>query len=337
MPAALGLAGWLILHFILALLGAWWVRGYARRRKLLDHPGERRSHQVPTPRGGGLSIVIAMLVALSVLACLYPGVRGLLVADALGLVMVAGVGWMDDHRPLPAKVRLVVHLAAGSVLASALWSAGHGIVPAILALFMVPVLVNVWNFMDGIDGLATSQAAIVAVAYGLTARDAAASALALALAAACCGFLPFNFPKARIFLGDVGSGSLGFLLAALLLWLLVAPGADIGTLALLVLPVSAFLIDASLTLSRRMMRGEQWWTPHVQHAYQGLASRLGRHWPVTAAYAAWTLVGAGLLWAAITQEFFVKLTASVAWLTLGSLIWFVVQARARGEASAKEV
>jgi UDP-N-acetylmuramyl pentapeptide phosphotransferase/UDP-N-acetylglucosamine-1-phosphate transferase len=327
MPATIGLGGWLSAWFLLALAGTWAVRRYAVGRKLLDHPAERRSHRVATPRGGGLSIVIAMLLALLWLALMDPGHRGILVAAGGGLVLVAGSGWVDDHRPLSASLRLATHIAAACLVSGALLLGGHGAWSAILAAVAIPVLVNVWNFMDGIDGLAASQAAIAASFYALYATDAATSALAWALVAACCGFLPFNFPKARIFLGDVGSGALGYLLAFLLVWVWLQHehGSRAAMLPLMLLPLAAFLVDASLTLSRRIVRGEKWWMPHVQHAYQQLASTLGAHWPVTLGYAAWSVLAGGMFLATDEQAFAIKLLLAAGWMLGSGLAWLALQ------------
>lgn len=325
-PLSPGFWTWLALCFLLAVVGTWWVRRYAVRRALYDHPGARRSHAAPTPRGGGLSIVIAMLVALALLAVTAPEHRLLILATAAGLCLVAGVGWVDDHRPLPVWVRLAAHLCAALLLAATVWRAGHGPWVAVLACIAVPVLVNVWNFMDGIDGLATSQAAIAAGAYALYSGGGASAALAWALAASCCGFLPFNFPKAGIFLGDVGSGALGYLLAALLVWLAIPSSQAPESWLLLLLPLSAFLIDASLTLARRIVRREPWWTAHVQHAYQQLAFKLAAHWPVTMAYAAWSLLGSGLLFVVPRQGFGINIGLAIGWLVISSRAWFAVQA-----------
>lgn len=132
-----------------------------------------------------------------------------------GLLIVAGIGWWDDHKPLSPWLRLVVQgVAALALAAGAGWESGQWL-PALLAFGAAMVLVNVWNFMDGINGLASGQAALAALGYAalLTGEW---HWLALALLAGCVGFLPFNFPRARIFLGDVGSGALGYVLAALL-------------------------------------------------------------------------------------------------------------------------
>lgn len=309
---------WVALHFLLACAGTWMARRYALARRLLDEPGERRSHQVATPRGGGIAIVLAMLVAIVALMARVPLWVPQLAAVAAGLLLVAAVGWIDDHRPLSPWLRLVVHAVAAALLALACIFAGGGAVAALFAFVLAMVLVNVWNFMDGIDGLATSQAALVALACAVTApAGTAAGWLAWALAAACVGFLPFNFPRARIFLGDVGSGALGYLLAALLaLGLHEVPGE-----AWMLLPLSAFLVDATLTLGTRIVRGERWWTPHVQHLYQRLARQWRGHRRVTIVYAAWTLAAAGVMWFVRSRDATTIIYAVCVWYLAGAGIW----------------
>ena len=265
---------------------------YARRRGLLDLAGERRSHVGATPRGGGIAIVLVCLAWL--LAAARSGEPREWLLAAGGLALVAGVGWWDDHRPLPAWPRLLAHVLAGTALAAAAhgWGAGAGIVA--LVLVGVPVVVNAWNFMDGIDTLATGQALLCAVAVAV-AGGADALPLAVVLAGACAGFLPFNRPRARIFLGDVGSGALGYLLVVL--GLLAMRGLPASHWPLLLLPPMAMLLDAAATLASRVLRGERWWTPHVEHAYQGLARRWG-HGRTSLAYAGWTAALIGfMLWA----------------------------------------
>lgn len=276
---------WVGIPFALALAGTWLARGYALRRRLIDQPGERRSHAVATPRGGGAGIVLAMGCALALLAFAAPAWRPLALAIGTGLLLVAAVGWVDDHRPLSPWLRLSVHALAAACLGGGMLVVGLPIPFAAAGVALALVLTNVWNFMDGIDALAASQGLLVAIACALFARSGPAAWMALALAAACAGFLPFNLPPARIFMGDVGSGALGYLLAALLAW----SGARApGEAPLLLLPLSAFLLDASLTLAGRIWRGERWWLPHAQHAYQRWARRMRLHGAVTAAYALWT-------------------------------------------------
>lgn len=306
--------------------GAWLVRRYALRRGLLDHPGERRSHRVPTPRGGGLGIVGAWLFVLALCSVGWPERMPSLLAMMGGMSLVAGIGWIDDHRALTPWSRLAIHAVAASLLGWAIWREGGGMAGSALGFASALVLVNVWNFMDGIDGLAASQAAIAAAAYALIAEDPATIAMAWALAAACCGFLPLNFPKARIFLGDVGSGALGYALASLLALVAVESGGRPAAWPMLLIPLSAFLIDASLTLCRRMLRGDRWWTAHVEHAYQQLAFRAGAHWPVTLAYAAWTSCGVLILAIAsrtmmMDGETAINIVIAVGWGLTGVLAW----------------
>lgn len=289
------LVAWLMASFALGAALTALARAYALRRRLIDHPGERRSHAAATPRGGGLSIVLVLLLACGAMTLWWPGQAGAIGLAALGLALVAGIGWVDDHRPLSAGLRLAVHGIAGALLAAAVRLAGGNVADQILAFAAAVVLTNVWNFMDGINGLAAGQAMLVAAAYALMAGQGPVFWLGLALAAAAAGFLPFNFPRARIFLGDVGSGALGYALAGLY------AGATLGgspaTRLLLLLPLLPFLLDASLTLLSRMVRGEAWWTAHVEHSYQHWARRSG-HVRVSLAYAGAALLVIALMFGA---------------------------------------
>ena len=292
-PAALALVG--CLAFAVSAAATAWARRYATRRGLMDQPGERRSHAIPTPRGGGIGIAIA---GLGCLAALGAGVAGAWWWATSGLLLVAAAGWWDDHRPTSPALRLALHALAGGALAIAM--RGHGAEPweAVFGFALVVVLVNVWNFMDGIDGLAASQGALCAAALLLLATGPVAL-LAVTVAAACLGFLPFNLPRARIFLGDVGSGAIGYLLAVLLAF--VAMERPVGQWWLLLLAVSAFLVDAALTLGGRLLRAERWWTPHVQHLYQRASRRFG-HGAVALAYAGWTIAVTGVMLVALASR-----------------------------------
>ena len=281
------LLAWAVVHALVSLAGAQGARRHALRHGLLDQPGARRSHAVPTPRGGGIGIAISWLLACACLAVL-PGVDAWLAA-ALGAAMlcVAGIGWRDDRRPLPVWSRLVAQSAGAAFVGLGLWTASHSLPVSLAAAATVMVLVNVWNFMDGIDGLAATQGVIAGLALGAWGGTPVSLLLGIALAAACLGFLPLNLPRARLFLGDVGSGAIGLGIAVLLVMAATrrsADGGSLGAAAVVLLPVAVFLVDATLTLARRIVRGERWWTPHVEHAYQKLAARRRLHVPVTVAY-----------------------------------------------------
>lgn len=327
MPAIPDATAWLVLLACVSLAGTLVAYRYALWRDLLDHPGERRSHFVATPRGGGIGIVIALLAAMGLLAFRDHAQAIDMALAAAGLLLVAGIGWLDDHRPLTPWSRLAVHAIASGLLAVIAFRSGGQVLPALFAFALAMVLVNIWNFMDGIDGIASLQALVVAVACALLASDASARWLSLALGAACVGFLPMNLLRARIFLGDVGSGALGYLLA--LTMMLAATGKDGGTLpstwGLLLLPASAFFLDAALTLGARIVRGERWWTPHVGHAYQRWARMLGSHWPVTFAYATWAIAGCVLALANQDAAGASIMYVGSAWYLGGGILWLWFQ------------
>jgi UDP-N-acetylmuramyl pentapeptide phosphotransferase/UDP-N-acetylglucosamine-1-phosphate transferase len=316
---------WLFASLVVSAGLTWLARRYALRRQLLDAPGERRAHTVPTPRGGGIGIVVVLVLA-ALLSMGQVVDRIELGAMLAGLVLVAGVGLIDDHRSLSPFLRLGVQVVAAGLLAAGTWHATHEPALAFGAFVLAMALTNIWNFMDGIDGIAASQTLLVALPIAVL-EPGAWSVWAWALVAAILGFLPFNFPKARIFLGDVGSGALGFALAALLIHRLA--GAPSTHAWLWALPPSAFLIDAGLTLARRVLRRERWWRPHAQHAYQAWAREAGSHVPVTCAYAGWTVASILLMaWLGSGDRDIVQVSAViVAWYIAGGWIWLLLQGK----------
>ncbi len=326
---------WFALYAAIGYVGTWLARRYALQRRLLDEPGERRSHSVATPRGGGIAIAAAFSIAVLALIVRQPSQIVSLTIGLVGFWLVAGIGWLDDHRPLSAWLRLAVHVVASMLLGFGLWLGGTAPEVAVIASLSCVVLVNVWNFMDGIDGIAATQAAIVAAAFGYWASGPSAALLALALCAAICGFLPFNLPKARLFLGDVGSGALGYALA----WLLASTLESLPQRAwlLLSLPLSAFLLDAGLTLASRILRRERWWQPHVEHVYQRWARRAGRHTGVTGAYALWTVLAAIIAGYSVASyrrgEADSIVTMVLAWWGLGGALWYGLRRRMSGQSS----
>lgn len=314
--------GWVGLFAGIGAAGTWLARRYALHRQLIDQPSERRSHTVATPRGGGIAIVVALLIAAVALGLRQPLDSPLLAAFAVGLVMVAGIGWIDDHRPLSPWWRLLVHALASALFALAAASVFNSVLLGLGAFVAAMVLTNVWNFMDGINGIAAMQTALVAVALAWVCGGSWGG-LGLALAAACLGFLPFNFPRARIFMGDVGSGAIGFALAALV----TVAAARLGARSWLILmPLSPFLVDASLTLLRRILRGQRWWTPHTQHAYQAWARRRG-HARVALAYAAAAAAASMLgLWLSAQSGTSFIACIVIAWYICCAFFWRWLQA-----------
>lgn len=275
-PAGTGVL--LLSVFVASLVLTGLVRSYALRRALLDVPNERSSHTVPTPRGGGLAMVVIFLATVVVLGAW--GVLGGAVAAALagGGAAVAAIGWLDDHRPVPAAWRALVHAAAAGW--ALYWLGGMpamrlgGAVAALggwgtmLALLGIVWLTNLYNFMDGIDGLAGVEAVTVGGGAALLLGSAGQWGLALAaavVAAAALGFLVWNWPPARIFMGDVGSGLLGYTFGVM-----AVAGERGGALPVFVwvILLAVFVGDATYTLFKRIVDGERWYTAHRSHAYQ---------------------------------------------------------------------
>ncbi|WP_158613445.1 lipopolysaccharide biosynthesis protein [Luteimonas sp. 100069] len=300
------------------------ARMYALRRQLFDAPGARRSHRVVTPRGGGIAIVAVVLPVMVWLGLVATG-SPVLLAGACGLALVAAVGWIDDHRPLSPWARLAVHVVAAGLLAWALVASGAPLWWAASVFLLTLGLVNTWNFLDGIDGIAVTQAIIFAVGILLIGRGMAAL-LAFAYAAACAGFLPWNFPKARIFLGDVGSGALGYVAACLVA---LTPEPRPADLLIVLLPLSGVLIDTTLTLFSRIIAGEPFWMPHVQHAYQRCVQAGYTHARVTGGFAAWTLLSLVVAVGTSGASQPVIIGAFATWYAVGTAIWFVLRARLR--------
>lgn len=278
---------------------AWLSIRYAMRVRLIDEPGRRRSHSVPTPRGGGIAIVVAIALCVGLPIAWWSPMQLFVI---VALLLVAAVGWIDDHRPLGARLRFLAHWAAAAVLfapvvVERLLSPGeiHGDWWGCGAAFLLVGVVIVWsinlhNFMDGIDGLLAMQALFcLAVLALLIARAGAAgpAAAAAVSAAAVLGFLPFNFPRARIFMGDVGSGALGLVVA---LAAIVLAGHGWSAAASAAIVVSAFVTDASCTLLSRMLRGRRWYSAHREHLYQWLVRSGFSHAQVVASYLAWNLL-----------------------------------------------
>ncbi|WP_026146595.1 MraY family glycosyltransferase [Zestomonas thermotolerans] len=306
---------------------------YARAQQLLDVPNSRSSHSVPTPRGGGVAIVLSFVAALPLLyladALPWSHLWALLGAG----VGVAGIGFLDDHVSLPVRWRLLVHAVCaawmlgwlGGLPALEIFGIGleAGWLGAGLGLLYLVWLLNLYNFMDGLDGIAAVEAISVclggALLYWVVGQGGHMIVL-LVLACAVAGFLGWNWPPARIFMGDVGSGFLGIVLGGLSLqaaW--AAPELFWSWLILL----GVFIVDATWTLLRRLLRGEKLHQAHRSHAYQVASRRFGGHLPVTLA------VGAINLFWLLPMALWVgsggmpgTLGVLLAYLPLGGLAWW---------------
>jgi Fuc2NAc and GlcNAc transferase len=274
-----------------SLIVVGWVRRYAVSKNILDLPNARSSHTCPMPRGGGLAIFLSFAAA-SFALC----VGDLLDLKTTMLLLFAGgsigmIGFLDDRWDLRARTRLAVHLAAAILVVAALgglpddqlarWGMGTFWVGSIFTVLVIVWGTNLFNFMDGIDGIAASEAIFFSVAgawLNWANGDLGMSVALLSVAAATLGFLAWNWPPARIFMGDVGSGFLGFIITALAVLASRRGGTPIEVWPIL---GGVFVVDATTTLIRRILRGDAFMEPHNTHAFQHLARRLNSHKRVT--------------------------------------------------------
>src|SRR5713101_2160807 len=211
-----------VVALLLSVFGTNVIRRQASRWKLIDLPTSRSSHSTPTPRGGGLGLLFGFLGGVLILRLAGTTLGVGPIALLLGCLPVAAVGLWDDFKKLGAMPRLVVHVIGASVF---VWLNGGlprfplpgpfgielGVWGGVIAVIWIVGVINFFNFMDGIDGLAAGQAIASALGVALAGWSGEATALAVVLVGACAGFLIHNWSPARIFLGDVGSGTLGFL------------------------------------------------------------------------------------------------------------------------------
>jgi len=264
MRAMLALAP--LVAFLVALVLARLLLTPAGRRLALDRPNERSLHSHPIPRTGGLAVAAGVVAAC---ALIQPGLAVTLVAAAA----LVAVSFVDDVASLPTLARFAAHVAAAAAVLA--WQVGYSEPVFFIALVLaVAWYANLYNFMDGSDGLAGGMALFGFGAYAAAAFFAGAdpyAALCASIAAASAGFLAFNFPPARIFMGDAGSVPLGFLAGALgvLGW-----SRGYWPLWFPLLVFAPFVCDATLTLLRRLLRGERVWQAHKEHYYQRLV-RMG--------------------------------------------------------------
>ena len=265
-----------------ALVGL--VRVLLLRHDILDRPNARSSHVAPTPRGGGLGVLAALLPVWVAIPFFLPATStpgGLATAHwaiPLAALLLAGVSWIDDLMsigPLPRLGAQFAAAAAGIFLIEGV--VFQGLLPGPLDGIVVAIgwvwFMNLFNFMDGIDGISGVEALTIGAGLllvgmiGMPSLDAT-HGQALAVAAAAAGFLVWNWPPARIFLGDSGSVPLGYLLG----WLLLTQAASGAWQAAIILPLY-YLADATITLLRRIARGEKFWHAHRDHFYQAAIKR----------------------------------------------------------------
>ncbi|CUJ38203.1 MraY family glycosyltransferase [Achromobacter xylosoxidans] len=278
----------LLVVFLTAVLATRASIAWAHHRNILDQPNHRSSHTRPTPRGGGIGIVAACMVGIA--GAVVLGFLPIRVAAALACGLpIAVVGYIDDRRSLSARSRLLVQIASA---AAALWLLSplttltiFGLTLPVglsIAVYLIGIvwMTNLYNFMDGIDGIAAGQAIAIGLCWAVVAGlTQAVAGIVFALAAA--GFLVFNRPPAKVFMGDVGSAFCGFFIAVAALQMQQNTQEN---LILWLLPAAPFILDATVTLLVRMLRKQRPNEAHRSHAYQILSRKVGTHGPVSLCY-----------------------------------------------------
>ena len=257
------------------------MRRYSVKKNLLDAPNSRSSHSVATPRGGGLSIVVCFLIVIGFSSSLPSNIVFALIGSG---ALIAVVGFWDDQGHVAARWRLLSHFVAAILILYYL-----GVLPEfevlglvinlswfgyVVVAFVLVWLLNLFNFMDGIDGIAASEAIFVACSgayFSWLNGLESLSYISLVLTSSTMGFLILNWPPAKIFMGDVGSGFLGLMLGVIA----YANILEGGSVLVWVVLLGVFLVDSGITLSRRIIRGDKWYEAHCSHAYQHAARKWG--------------------------------------------------------------
>lgn len=300
----LTLVGWGLGIALVAYGGVGVVRRWATARGVLDLPGVRSSHERPTPRGGGLAIAAIGLVVFVIVGVVGSRPRAdTLLWLALGAAIVAGVSLADDLRSLPVSIRLTAHILGAFVVVIGIGALsgvglpsgrflGLGWLAVPVTVLWVVGLTNAYNFMDGIDGIAGAQAVVAGAGWLLLAgSNPVIAVIGLVLSASSLGFLLHNWPPAKIFMGDVGSAFVGYVLAVMTI---IASRNDARFALVGLLLVWPFVFDTTLTFFRRLLRHENVLAAHRSHLYQRLVIADFSHQFVTLLYAALAALGVGL-------------------------------------------
>ena len=262
-----------VIAFLASLALTGLLRRYALATSLLDEPNHRSSHTVPTPRGGGVAIVLVFLLGSLALWSVNVMPTNHFIALYGAGTFIAIVGFIDDHQHIPARWRLLAHFlgaAWGLYFVPLPFSIGLDWLLYLIAAFYLVWILNLYNFMDGIDGIASIEA--LSVCLGALCLQNAQSAPLLLLIGAVAGFLAWNYPPAKIFMGDAGSGFLGIVLGLMSLQV-----SNFETLASWLILLGVFIVDATWTLAHRFMQGEKVYEAHRSHAYQYASRHYASH------------------------------------------------------------
>lgn len=288
----------IVIAFAVTLAATPLVQFFGHRFGVMDIPNERSLHSLPTPRSGGVAILFGVGCAYALSGSMTERALGWSLA---GTFVIGALGAIDDVRHFRAWPKFIIHIAAAAGVIIATGGALRAVnVPfgmsLVLGAIAVPVsviwvvgFINCFNFMDGVNGIAAAQAVIGSAGLATIfwrAGDHEPALLLAAVLGAAAGFLPWNFPRGAIFMGDVGSASLGFLFGVLTL-----RAADDSNIIVAALPFFPFLLDSAVTVARRAVRGERFFsTPHRSHFYQRLFQTTRSHALVTGVWACLALI-----------------------------------------------
>jgi UDP-N-acetylmuramyl pentapeptide phosphotransferase/UDP-N-acetylglucosamine-1-phosphate transferase len=313
---------------------------WAQRKTILDQPNDRSLHVRPTPRGGGIGIVVPVCFATAGVGALVPEARAAGIWLAGVGLLVAAVGLVDDVRGLPAVTRLVAHVSAAALVLlgigtwrtfvwPGLWSFSLGWAAVPFTFLVVVGLTNAYNFMDGVDGIAGSQGVVAGFGWigaGYAIQDPLLAVVGAVIAMASLGFLFFNWSPASVFMGDVGSSFLGFLFAALAVYVATRLPATATAGILFVWP---FVFDTAFTFLRRARRRENLLCAHRSHLYQRLVLTGVSHRTVALLYGALATVGVAVGNAVVREA---RLASIAGAMLIGALavgLWLAVIWRER--------
>ncbi|HIQ33096.1 MraY family glycosyltransferase [Acinetobacter venetianus] len=317
----------IIVGFFAAFSLTGYMRQYALKKNIIDNPNERSSHSIPTPRGGGVAVVVSYIVG--VILLIYFGH----LSQHIGLTLIVSgfiialLGFLDDHGHINSMLRLAIHfmVAIGVVVSLGGFSEvkifndfSLGFSANIIAVLFLVWLLNLYNFMDGINGIASVEAITtmmsMVVIYFIFNLQLNIEILWL-LTACVFGFLLWNFPKAKIFMGDACSGFLGLTLGILAL---IALKEDIALFCAWIICLGVFIVDATFTLIRRVLSGYKMYDAHRSHAYQILSRKFSSHTPVTIAVALVNILWLFPIayWTVNTEYNYPELSVLVAYLPL---------------------
>jgi len=326
-----GLAGF----FFFALIITGLVRKYALKNALIDIPNERSSHSIPTPRGGGLSIALSILLVIGLLFFGEWIPMDFALALGIGGLIVVITGWIDDHRHIPAHWRAMAYGASAVLAVYCLGGFNHlrlgssllplGVMGSVLAVVWIVWMTNLYNFMDGTDALAAIQAMCVGLLAGILfwlEGQYGLATVCFVMSASSGGFLFWNWPPAKIFMGDAGSCSLGFCFGVL-----AVIGEIQGSVPFTVffILLSIFICDTTLTLLMRVFANEKWYQAHKAHAYQRLVQLSISHKKLALSV---LLINVMMLWPMATIAFvwdeYSYYIAAVS-ILLMSVLWGAIQ------------